>query len=102
MSSSQPETTVGVGALERGRSLKKARLDPFEARRDVGRKRSIGTDAFAPVPSVAGNRSTTTTVPAATSRGPTSSRIGTPRSSQWLNLNPGVTSSRRSTRTRMR
>ena len=41
-------------------------------------------------------RRTSTPWPAATSRGPTSSRKGTPRSSQWLYLKPGD-SSRQST-----
>ena len=77
---------VRVGALERDRPLQKARLDPFEPRRDVGRKVIDRDRLLRAVPSVAGNRSATTIVPAATSRGPTSSRIGTPRSSQWLNL----------------
>ena len=43
------------------------------------------------------SRSTTTTVPAARSRGPSSIRTGTPRSSQSLNLNPADTWVRAST-----
>jgi len=44
-----------------------------------------GSVSFASV-----SRRHATTVPAATSRGPSSSRTGTPLSSQWLKRQPGV------------
>ena len=78
---------VRVGALERGRPLQKARLDPFKPRRDICRE-TIDRDLLLRTRPV-GRRQPLGHHDRArrdVQLGPTSSRIGTPHSSQWLNL----------------